>query len=379
MAINPRQRNLRVNLRLAKVGWRALSSTAHPVLVHMVAMRRCNLACTYCNEYDRHSPPVPTEALLARVDKLAELGTSLVSLSGGEPLLHPELDTVIAHAGARGLMCELLTNAYLLTAARIEQLNRAGLARMQISIDNVQPDDASKKSLKVLDQKLRLLAEHAAFGININSVLGGGVAQPEDALVVARRARELGFSTTVGIIHDGSGALRPLSERERAIYHESRRIAGPLLAPFTRFKRNLAAGRPNTWRCRAGARYLYICEDGLVHYCSQQRGYPGTPLLQYTQADLAREFDAAKACAPHCTIGCVHTVAVFDNWRRPQRGVGFGGQGMAQAPAKGSDDAGLAGGQVEREARLSARRVELEANRRGGGEEGVLGARRPRR
>lgn len=344
MAIDPRQRNPRVNLRLARVGWRALSSTAHPVLVHLVAMRRCNLACTYCNEYDRHSPPVPTEALLARVDKLAELGTSVVSLSGGEPLLHPELDAVIARIDARGMLPELLTNAYLLTAARIEQLNRAGLARMQISIDNVQPDDASKKSLKVLDQKLCLLAEHAAFGININSVLGGGVAQPEDALVVARRARELGFSTTVGIIHDGSGALRPLSDR--AIYHEARRIAGALLAPFTRFKRNLAAGRPNTWRCRAGARYLYVCEYGLVHYCSQQRGYPGTPLLQYTHADLAREFDATKACAPDCTIGCVHAVAVFDNWRRPQRGVGFGGRGMAQAPAEGSDDPGSARGSL---------------------------------
>lgn len=332
MAVSSRQRNLRVQLRLAKVGWKALASTAHPILVHMVAMRRCNLSCSYCNEYDRHSPPVATEALLARVDKLAELGTSVVSLSGGEPLLHPELDAVIARIDARGMLPELLTNAYLLTAARIEQLNRVGLARMQISIDNVQPDDASKKSLKLLDAKLCLLAEHAEFGININSVLGGGVAHPEDALVVARRARALGFSTTVGIIHDGSGALRPLGERERAIYHEARRVAGSLLAPFTRFKNNLAAGRPNTWRCRAGARYLYICENGLVHYCSQQRGYPGTPLAQYGPADLEREFNAAKACAPLCTIGCVHTVGVFDNWRRPQRGLGFGGRGVSLAP-----------------------------------------------
>ena len=43
------------------------------------------------------------------------------------------------------------------------------------------------------------------------------------------------------------------------------------------FQDNLADGKPNEWRCRAGARYLYICEDGLVHYCSQQRGYPGRP------------------------------------------------------------------------------------------------------
>ena len=67
---------------------------------------------------------------------------------------------------------------------RIERLNRAGLDHMQISIDNVMPDDVSKKSLKVLDQKLRLLAEYTEFHVNINSVVGGGIHNPDDALVV---------------------------------------------------------------------------------------------------------------------------------------------------------------------------------------------------
>ena len=51
-----------------------------------------------------------------------------------------------------------------------------------------------------------------------------------------------------------------------------------------------------------GARYLYICEDGLVHYCSQQRGYPGIPLEQYGVEDIRREYLTEKPCAPHCTI-----------------------------------------------------------------------------
>ena len=44
-------------------------------------------------------------------------------------------------------------------------------------------------------------------------------------------------------------------------------------------------GRENEWRCRAGSRYVYICENGLVHYCSQQRGYPGVPIAEYTTAE----------------------------------------------------------------------------------------------
>ena len=49
-------------------------------------------------------------------------------------------------------------------------------------------------------------------------MVGGGIRDPNDALVVGRRAvRELSFSATVGIIHDGDGQLRPLSDRERAV------------------------------------------------------------------------------------------------------------------------------------------------------------------
>ena len=56
--------------------------------------------------------------------------------------------------------------------------------------------------------------------------------------------------------------------------------------------------RANNWKCRAGARYLYICEDGLVHYCSQQRGYPGKALAEYTVEDIRREYITEKSCAP---------------------------------------------------------------------------------
>ncbi|MDZ7637841.1 MAG: hypothetical protein U5J83_06265 [Bryobacterales bacterium] len=76
--------------------------------------------------------------------------------------------------------------------------------------------------------------------------------------------------------------------------------------------------KPNNWKCRAGARYLYICEDGLVHYCSQQRGYPGKALSEYTKDDIRREFITEKGCAPYCTVACVHQVSYMDFWRAPQ-------------------------------------------------------------
>src|SRR2546423_5857751 len=158
--------------------------------------------------------------MIERINRLADLGTGIVTLSGGEPLLHPDLDEIIAAMRRRGVLACMITNGYLLVPERVKRLNRAGLDHMQISIDNVKPDDVSKKSLKVLDKKLQVLAEHAEFHVNINSVVGGGIHNPEDALAVGKRAIELGFSATVGIIHDGDGQLRPLGERERAVYLE---------------------------------------------------------------------------------------------------------------------------------------------------------------
>lgn len=297
---------------------RAFVSTSHPLLAHIIPVRRCNLACTYCNEFDGFSQPVATEAMFRRLDKLAELGTAVITISGGEPLLHPELDEIIGRIRKHGMIAGLITNGYLLVASRIERLNRAGLEWLQISIDNVTPDDVSKKSLKVLDKKLELLAQHADFHVNINSVVGGGISNPQDALTIGKRAIELGFSSTIGIIHDGSGQLQPLNEEERDVYNQMKAMEKRSFTRVNAFQDNIAQGRPNQWRCRAGSRYLYICEDGLVHYCSQQRGYPGVPLETYTAADLRREFVTEKSCAPHCTVSCVHQVSIFDSWRAPQ-------------------------------------------------------------
>jgi MoaA/NifB/PqqE/SkfB family radical SAM enzyme len=310
-AFTRRMRELRL------IGRGALSAR-HPIMAHIIPIRRCNLACAYCNEYDDYSKPVPAETVIRRINRLQDLGTSIITLSGGEPLLHPDLDDIIRAIRRRGTLACMITNGYLLVPDRIQRLNRAGLDHMQISIDNVMPDEVSKKSLKVLDKKLQMLAEHAEFHVNINSVVGGGIHNPEDALVVGRRAIELGFSATVGIIHDGDGQLRPLGERERQVYQEMKALENRHFARLNFFQDAIAQGKPNQWRCRAGARYMYICEDGLVHYCSQQRGYPAKPLEEYTREDIAREYLTEKPCAPYCTVSCVHYVSYFDFFRAPQ-------------------------------------------------------------
>jgi MoaA/NifB/PqqE/SkfB family radical SAM enzyme len=312
------ERFLHTRMRELRAIAKALVSTKHPFLVHIIPTRRCNLACTYCNEFDDCSQPAAVEEMKNRLDLLADMGTSIITISGGEPLLHPELDEIIRHIRRRGMIAGMITNGFLLTEERIEQLNHAGLEHLQISIDNTMPDDVSKKSLKTLDQKLNLLAKHAYFQVNINSVLGSGVKDPEDALKIAHRAVALGLTSTVGIIHDHDGQLKPLGPREIEIFEEIMTLSKRSFSRFNEFQHNVARGKEHNWRCRSGSRYLYICEDGLVHWCSQQRGYPGISLAQYTPEMRRREYSTKKFCAPRCTVSCVQQVGILDNWRDPQ-------------------------------------------------------------
>jgi MoaA/NifB/PqqE/SkfB family radical SAM enzyme len=300
-----------------------MASKHHPIVAQIVPIRRCNLACTYCNEFDAFSPPVPLSEMQRRVDLLAALGTTIVTISGGEPMLHPDLDEIIRHIRSRGAIATLITNGYLLTPERIRRLNRAGLDYLQISIDNVLPDETSKKSLKVLDRKLQWLAENAEFSVTVNSVLGSPVRNPQDARTIGMRARTLGLTTTVGILHDASGQLQPLAPDHLTVYRDLLEPDQKMFsfAQYDRFQRNIAQGLPNQWHCRAGGRFLYVCEEGLVHYCSQQRGCPGIPLDQYTREHLEREAAREKPCAPYCTVSCVHQTAMLDSFRENPRQV----------------------------------------------------------
>ena len=316
--VRRRLRFLRTRLRELRMITKALVSTKHPILVHIIPNRRCNLACTYCNEFDDFSKPVPLDEMKSRLDILAGMGTSVITISGGEPLMHPEIDQIIQHIRRRGMIAGMITNGFLLDQKTIEKLNEAGLEHLQISIDNAVPDEVSLKSLKTLDTRLEWLAQYAVFQVNINSVLGSGVKNPEDALKIAHRAVELGFTSTVGIIHDHNGQLKPLGPREAEIFEEVMTLGKRSFSRFNEFQHNVARGRQNNWRCRSGSRYLYICEDGLVHWCSQQRGYPGIPLTQYTPEMRRHEYFTDKFCAPRCTVSCVQQVGILDNWRGPQ-------------------------------------------------------------
>lgn len=292
----------------------ALADPDRPLMAHVVVTRRCNLACGYCHEYDKAAAPVPLATLCERFDHLARLRTVFVTLTGGEALLHPDIAAVVAAVRARGMIPVMNSNGYLLSRARIEALNAAGLYALQLSIDNVRPNATTVKSLEPLRPKLRLLAAHARFRVRINTVLGSGA--PREALEVARAVMAYGFEAKCSLVRDGQGRVMPVDAEARAVYDQLAAMRGRAPGYLSEdFQAELIAHGRVEWRCRAGARYFTVCEDGLVHLCESSHGSPGTPLADYGLAELRAAFHMKKSCAPTCAVAYAHQASRLDALR----------------------------------------------------------------
>jgi len=293
------------------------ASPRRTLLVQLVVTRRCNLSCGYCHEFDSASSPVDVGLLERRIDHSADLGALVLTLTGGEPLLHPRLDTLIDRVVKHGVVCTLISNGYALTKEWIRRLNDAGLSVLQMSVDNMEPNDWSQKSWTYVRKKLELLREHAAFDVNINAVLGSSTLEQTRQVVSA--VRELGFYMTVGLMHDADGQIDPglLGDGLSSAYSELQRQSRKniLHSIGEGWEADMLRKGSSPFKCRAGGRYLYVDEFGCVSYCSQRRGHPGIDLLEYTADDVERAFYTPKGCEARCTIACARRASACDEWR----------------------------------------------------------------
>ncbi len=289
-----------------------------PFLVQLVVTRRCNLSCTYCNEFDDHSPPVSVELLKERIDKIADLGCFALELTGGEPMLHSEIFELLNYARSKRRFHKLMmiSNAYLLNREKVQRLNEAGLQEMQISVDGVEPNDSTIKVLKTLRRKLEVIAEEARFKVVLSGVLGS--APPGEALEVVKFAQEHRFIPRVLVLHDHEGQMQS-SPEEMEIYRQIQGRIGRRFKEAGDYRATLMRQGRAPFRCRSGSRYLYVDEHGMVRWCSQTREFWGKALMEYSPADLKEQFHTPKDCNKGCTVGCARTCSAPDEWR-PQRG-----------------------------------------------------------
>jgi MoaA/NifB/PqqE/SkfB family radical SAM enzyme len=206
----------------------------------------------------------------------------------------------------------MTTNGILLTRDMIEGLNQAGLTDVSVSVDGVKPSATTVKVLETLRNRLELLARYAKFKVVMSAVIGS--SSRAEVHEVVDYAQSHGFQPRILLIHDENGQLR-LSPEELSLYAEVKKKVGPAAREAHDYREHLIEEGKAPFRCRAGARYLYVDESGMVRWCAQTRAGFGKNLMEYTLEDICRQFYTYKSCSDKCSVGCVRTASAYDEWR----------------------------------------------------------------
>ncbi len=133
---------------LAKTDTAATPACARaPVGLLAELTHRCPLQCPYCSnplELERSNTELSTAEWQDVLRQAASLGVLQIHLSGGEPTARKDLEDIVATAAEVGLYTNLITAGVLLTEDRVARLAAAGLDHVQLSIQDVDPDNADR-------------------------------------------------------------------------------------------------------------------------------------------------------------------------------------------------------------------------------------------
>lgn len=283
--------------------WRApppetiADATTRPLEVHVAVTSKCPASCDGC--YLDAGPAGthrPTEAILTSLDAVAASGAFTVAFGGGEPIAHPELPRIAAHARARGLVPVVTTSGLGLTAERARAL--ADLAQVNVSHDGVGGAYEAVRGFDgaaVAERAITTLVE-ASVPVGVNLVLtresfgeDGAALLATCARVAALGAREIQLLRwkPAGRATSLDHLARRLSRAQvAALPSVIRRIVDdgalsvridcalvPLLShAFDRVEDLLALG---VMGCEAGRGLAAIDVTGRVAPCSFLEGAPG--------------------------------------------------------------------------------------------------------
>ncbi len=258
-----------------------------PYVISWNLTQKCNLRCKHCyiDASRAMRGELSTVEALRLLDQVAEVcRETILILSGGEPLLRPDLDRLVARAAALGLMVVLGTNGTLLTLHRAQMLARQGLSGVGISLDSLVSSrhDAFRGVKGAWQAAVQGIDSARRAGLDVQIQMTLTRDNLTELPQVLRFSRQAGVRvlTVFFLVCTGRGqGLADLTpeEYERALgWLVQAQTEGVMLRPrcAPTFRRVLAQRKPDSillksdaGRCMAGKNYCRITPDGKVTPC----------------------------------------------------------------------------------------------------------------
>lgn len=135
-----------------------------PLAVGWSITNRCNMSCSYCARPDSHTQELSTEQIFLIIDQLARLGTYMINISGGEPLLREDVGQIVRYSKNKGINTGISTNG-VLVAQRLDEIKHADSVTLSLDgEEKIHDSQRSEGSYRKIIDAIRVLK---ASGMNI--------------------------------------------------------------------------------------------------------------------------------------------------------------------------------------------------------------------
>lgn len=315
------------------------SGELRPIIPYLFTEWKCNLDCHYCWSYNNTVKGMTEDVAKRSIDWLHSIGSRVLALMGGEPLLRPKLiHKIVYYSAKKDIFVYLPTNGRLLKPDLIDKLGDAGLATVNLAVDSVK----ERKSLPKAMEPIRpyfdyLVKRHRYYGYTIMLNINICRNNLDDVKELTEIAHDNGVATDYHInetpmteqshfkhLDENSTYLTPedwpkvdalLDYLNDKRINEGYKMVNPI--QHMEDMKKLMRGEVTAWQCRAGQNSLIIRTDGSLAPCfpmysaTHDWGVVGDHKFEVKQLD-----EMKKECSKHCLSTCNYILGYcYDNMR----------------------------------------------------------------
>ena len=266
--------------RLLLAPWRALGvrflGARRPLAARIQVTRRCTLKCSYCRLADESSDPMSEGDIVSVMEQLADLGCLRISLSGGEPMLRPDIGRIVDACASLGMAPEMNSSG----AGFSERAREVrGLRLLKLSLDGPEEIHDSVRgrqgSYREVIEAIGAAGDAGIRTVLVTTITRRNVGCLDHVLEVAREHSTMAAFQPVKPYYKGAVDMQDLlpepEEMRRAVRRLREARPGEL--------RNSPAGLEHIsrWpsygplRCWAGRIFCIVGADGTLYPCDRTR------------------------------------------------------------------------------------------------------------
>jgi MoaA/NifB/PqqE/SkfB family radical SAM enzyme len=321
----------------AKSRWH--SDELRPIIPYLFTEWKCNLDCHYCWSYNNAVKGMTEDVAKRSIDWLHSIGSRVLALMGGEPLLRPKfIHKVVDYSAKKNIFVYLPTNGRLMKPEVIDRLGDAGLATFNLAVDSVKERKSLPKALEPIRPQFDYLVKRQHYyGYSVMFNINICHNNMDDVRELTEIAHDNGIATDYHINETPmteQSHFKHLNENQTYLtpedwpkvdalldYLNGKRInEGYLMVnPIQHMEdmKLLMRGRVPPWQCRAGQNSLIIRTDGSLAPCfpmysaTHNWGTVGNHNFDVKQLD-----EMKKECTKHCLSTCNYILGYcYDNMR----------------------------------------------------------------